>query len=146
MVVRARFDPTDVEPCARLSGVIRTASGRRTPFVAVRIPECGNGLREPGEQCDGQDGTFFAMNCCDASCRVQPGCPVACDLRRGFSCERADRICAVICGFGGVCADRADVECGSGPVCDCSGQVTYASRCAAYEAGAGVEREGACAP
>jgi hypothetical protein len=146
MVMRARFDPTDVAYCARLSGVIRSGSGRRTRFVASRIPECGNDLREPGEQCDGQDGTFFGMDCCAADCRVKPDCPVVCDLRRGFPCERAEQTCVTTCGFGGVCSDRAEVDCGTTPVCDCNHEVTYANRCAAYDAGAGVAQDGPCPP
>jgi hypothetical protein len=143
MVMRAKFDFT-AEYCTRLAGVIRTGAGRRTRFVATRIPECGNELRETGEQCDGQDGTFFGMDCCAADCRVKPDCPLICEFRRGFRCESADQICAYICGFGGVCSDRAAIDCGTAPVCDCSEQVTYADRCAAYDAGAGVAHEGAC--
>ena len=144
MVMRARFDATDVAYCSKLAGVIRMESGRRIRLVAQRIAECGNDLREPGEQCDGQDGTFFGMDCCATDCRVKPDCPLSCDFRRGFPCEDAEQTCVTTCGFGGVCWDRGDVECGTTPVCDCGGQVTYANRCAAYDAGAGVDREGAC--
>ena len=63
---------------------------------------------------------------------------------RGFQCEGADEICVTACGFGGTCQPRSDVRCEPGPVCDCSGEVTYSSNCAAYEAGAGVSRDGAC--
>jgi hypothetical protein len=146
MVMRAKFDFTIAEYCTRLVGVIRTRPGRRIRFVATRIPECGNELREPGEECDGQDGTFFAMDCCGTDCRVKPDCPLRCDFRRGFRCESPDQICAWICGFGGICSDRAVIDCGTTPVCDCNGDVTYANRCAAYDAGAGVGSEGACAP
>jgi hypothetical protein len=146
MVMRAKFALTVGDYCTRLSGVIRTTSGRRTRFVATRIPECGNDLREPGEQCDGQDGTFFGMDCCAADCRVKPDCPLSCDFRRGFPCEDADQTCVTTCGFGGVCTDRAKVDCGTSPVCDCSEQVTYADRCAAFDAGAGVSADGACTP
>jgi hypothetical protein len=143
MVMRARFDLTDPSLCGRLKGTLRTASGR-TAFTAVRIPECGNEIRESGEQCDGQDGSLFVTDCCTADCRVKPGCPVLCDFRRGFRCEGADQICVTTCGYGGQCSPRTAVTCEPGPVCDCSGEVTYESNCAAYEAGAGVSRDGTC--
>jgi len=146
MTMRARFDYDDPSFCTRLEGEVRTRSGRKTSFTATRIPECGNELREPGEQCDGGDGTLFGLDCCAADCRVKPDCPVLCDFRRGFQCEGADEICATTCGFGGRCWPRADVPCKPGPVCDCSGEVTYSSNCAAYDAGAGVSRDGACTP
>jgi hypothetical protein len=55
-------------------------------------------------------------------------------------------MCVTPCGFSGMCWPRADVQCEPGPVCDCSGEVTYASNCAAYDAGAGVSRDDACTP
>jgi hypothetical protein len=146
MVMRARFDPTDPGPCGRIDGRVKTRSGRKIAFTATRIPECGNEIREPGEQCDGSDGSQFALDCCNADCRVKPECRVVCDFRRGFRCEGADKMCVTPCGFSGMCWPRADVQCDSGPVCDCSGEVTYSSNCAAYDAGAGVRRKGACAP
>ena len=126
IVMRARFDPTDPASCTRLEGILRTASGRRSRFIAQRVPECGNELREPGEQCDRQDGSPFGRDCCGSDCRVKPGGPLVCDLRRGFPCETPDQTCVTTCGSGGTCANRADVDCGASPVCDCSGEVTYA--------------------
>ena len=146
MSMRARFDHTDPSFCGRIEGEVKTPSGRKTRFTATRIPECGNEIREPGEQCDGTDGTLFFGNCCNADCRVNSNCPVVCDFRRGFQCEGADEICVTTCSYGGTCAPRAKIPCEPGPVCDCSGEVTYASNCAAYEAGAGVSRDGACTP
>jgi hypothetical protein len=146
MVMRARFDPTDPGPCGRIAGQMKTRSGRKIAFTATRIPECGNEIREPGEQCDGADGSQFALDCCSADCRVKPECRLVCDFRRGFRCEGADEICVTPCGFSGMCWPRADLECKPNPVCDCSGQIMYASNCAAYEAGAGVSRVGACPP
>jgi hypothetical protein len=144
MIMRARFDHTDPSLCGRIEGQVKTRSGRKIAFTATRIPECGNEIREPGEQCDGTDGVLFALDCCGADCRVKPHCRVLCDFRRGFPCEGADEVCVTACGFGGTCQPRADVSCEPGPVCDCSGEVTYPSNCAAYEAGAGVSRDGAC--
>jgi hypothetical protein len=143
---RARFDPTDLGPCGRIDGQVKTRSGRKIAFTATRIPECGNEIREPGEQCDGADGALFFLNCCTGDCRVNPDCPVVCDFRRGFRCEGADEVCVTACGFSGTCRPRADLRCEPGPVCDCSGEVTYSSNCAAYDAGAGVSHKGACTP
>jgi hypothetical protein len=144
MVLRARFDLTSEADCTRLDGFVRTGSRRRIPFVATRIVECGNRLREPGEQCDGRDGSLFGLDCCGSDCRVKPGCPVVCETRRPFPCEGSDEICMIDCSFGGVCRPRADVDCGTTPVCDCSRQITYANRCAAWEAGTGIGGAAPC--
>ena len=143
MALRARFDLNSAY-CTRLEGFIRTGSRRRIAFTALRIVECGNRVREAGEQCDGHDGVRFAADCCGADCRVKPGCPVLCETTRPFPCEGADEICVTTCGFVGACQPRAEVDCGTTPVCDCALQVTYADRCAAWEAGTGVGTEGPC--
>ena len=144
MTMRARFDHTDPSLCGRIDGQVKKRSGRKIAFTATRIPECGNEIREPGEQCDGGDGSQFGFDCCGPDCRVKAGCFVVCDFRRGFRCEGADEVCVTSCTFGGQCRPRADLTCEPGPVCDCSGEVTYQSNCAAYDAGAGVSSDGAC--
>jgi cysteine-rich repeat protein len=35
------------------------------------VPECGNGIRQSPEQCD--DGNLTDGDCCDSSCRLEPG-------------------------------------------------------------------------
>jgi hypothetical protein len=146
VTVRARWDLDDRHAyCTRLEGAIRIGSRRRIPFVATRVVECGNRVRETGEQCDGQDGTLFGGDCCGPDCRVKPGCPVLCEVGR-FPCEGPDQICARDCSFGGLCWQRADVECGTTPVCDCERRVTYANRCEAWDAGAGIRGEPPCGP
>jgi hypothetical protein len=153
-VVRARWRRCDGRPvalraqwdfeapyCTRLTGAVRTGGGRRTEFVADRVPACGNGIREGAELCDGQAGTFFAADCCTDDCRLKPDCPRLCDV--WFACE-PDEICGHICGFGGVCLERATTDCDGGPVCGCDGTTTYADRCVAYDAGTGVSSPGPC--
>lgn len=138
--LRARFT-MDAPYCTRLTGTLRM-SGRRFEVVADRVPACGNGLREPGEQCDGTDSAHFGA-CCTADCTVAPGCPVQCDAR--FPCG-AQEICLTTCGFVGTCHPLSAVTCGGGPVCACDHVTTYPDSCAAYAAGTGVFRTGACTP
>jgi hypothetical protein len=71
--LRLRFDPVRGH-CTHLQGKLRLGR-RRIALTAIRIPECGNGLREAGEECDG--GAAGSDPCCGAGCRVQAGCPVA---------------------------------------------------------------------
>jgi hypothetical protein len=135
LALHARFDLERLY-CTRLEGALRLGRSRRVRFVADRIPECGNELRERGEQCD--DGT--ESPCCGLDCRVKPGCAVWCD--RDFPCE-AGQLCVHVCRFSGVCSPRNEIDCG-GPVCGCDEQTTYADRCAAYEAGTGPAYLGPC--
>ena len=137
--LRARF-ALDAPPCTRLGGRLRLGS-RRFHVVADRVPVCGNQVRDAGEQCDGIDVRYGT--CCDDQCRARPGCPVRCDAH--FPCA-AEEVCVVTCRVGGVCARRADLDCGTTPVCACDGTTTYADRCAAIEAGAAIAYPGACLP
>lgn len=137
--LRARFD-LYAAFCMRLVGTLRGPRGEPSRFVAERIPACGNGLREPGEQCDaGPAGD----TCCQPDCRTAPGCDARCDDATYPACD-ADRVCVHTCGQGGVCRLRSWIRCDEGPVCDCAGEVTYANRCDAYAAGTGVSREEPC--
>jgi hypothetical protein len=138
--MRARF-AIDGPYCAWLEGTLRTGRGRRIPFVAERIPACGNGLRETGEQCDGTASAAWGT-CCADDCTVKPGCPVQCDQDR-FLCV-APEICTYTCGFEGVCQAPERIDCASGPVCGCDNTTTYPDRCAAFAAGTGVSYAGAC--
>jgi len=139
VALRARF-AFDAPLCTRLAGRLRLGE-RRFRVVADRVPVCGNGVRDAGEQCDGVDVRFG--ECCDTECRALPDCPVRCDAF--FPCGDGE-VCVVGCRSGGVCAVRADLDCGTVPVCACDGTTTYADRCAAVDAGAGVAHSGACLP
>src|SRR5262245_8550310 len=81
--VRSRSSPTG-SLCTRLEGVLRLRGGRRVAFAADRIPACGNGIRELGEECDGTDSAAWGT-CCTDDCTVKPGCPMQCDRTR-FLC------------------------------------------------------------
>lgn len=125
--------------CMELVGTIRIGRGRPIPLTADRVPECGNGLREPGEECDPQ--ARVADPCCGADCRVGPGCPLACES--WFPCPD-DHICARNCILGAICKPRAGLDCGQGPVCACDGVTEYADACAAWEAGTGPLHPAPC--
>jgi hypothetical protein len=140
LALRARFD-TYSAYCARLEGVLRLGRGRRVRFSADRVPACGDGLRDKGEQCDGYTLFGIEIPCCTADCRVKPGCAARCD--RHFPCEVGE-LCVYSCSNGGFCRPRAEVDCGGGPVCDCDQKTTYPDRCAAYEAGTGPAYSGPC--
>jgi hypothetical protein len=140
ITLRAHFDGS-ARYCTRLIGTLRDRRGRRAPFVAERVPACGNRLREPGEQCDGPESAGFGT-CCTADCTVKPGCAVQCD-QADFPCDESE-ICTYTCGFSGLCQPRERVDCGSGPVCGCDGATTYPDRCAAFADGTGVAHPGPC--
>lgn len=140
--LRARFVSTDLY-CTRLEGTLRARRGRRVAFAAERIPACGNGIREPGEQCDGVDSAAFG-SCCTDDCTVKPGCPLQCDRER-FLCVEPE-ICTYTCGYTGVCQPRARIDCGDDPVCGCDNATTYRDRCAAFADGTGVSYSGPCRP
>lgn len=137
--LRARFD-LDALRCMRLAGTLRLGR-HRFPVLADRVPACGNGLREPGEQCDGGDSAGFGT-CCTADCTVKPECPLQCD-RDHFSCGELD-MCIYSCGSAGVCWPRAKLDCDSGPVCGCDAVTTYPDICAAWADGTGASSGGTC--
>lgn len=132
--------------CTQLVGKLRVGAQQRIPFVAHRVPVCGNGIREAGEQCDGPDGTYFDASCCTTDCRVPTRCRVMCDDE--FRCA-GDELCVGVCGDYGsemfsFCAPRGEISCDDGPVCACDFRTTFSSACDAYAAGTGVRAHGIC--
>lgn len=140
VLLRARF-AFDAPFCTRLTGRLRLGA-RRFRVVADRVPACGNGLREPGEQCDGVDSASQGQ-CCNPDCTVKAGCSVLCD--EYFPCGPAD-VCVSYCSSVSACEPRQALACGGGPVCGCDGTTTYPDRCAAFDAGTGVQYFGGCQP
>jgi len=113
-----------------------------------RAPLCGDGIVDPGEQCD--DGNNRNGDCCSSFCEVLPA-GNACD--DGKFCTSEDR-----CGDGGVCSGSKDPCRGSdgdgdcAESCDegndsCSGRDPDASVCddGLYCNGADRCASGACA-
>ena len=137
VAVRASF-AFDAPFCTRLAGRLRLGT-RRFRVVADRVPVCGNGVRDAGEQCDGPDVRYG--DCCDAQCRARPDCPVRCD---GFFPCGEGEVCITGCRSGGVCELREGLDCGTTPVCACDETTMYPDRCAAIDAGAGVAYPGPC--
>jgi cysteine-rich repeat protein len=76
---------------------------------------CGDGVRDPGEQCD--DGNTAAGGCCSPDCRTAAPDGTSCD--DGNVCTSGD-VCA-----GGACAGGAAIPCAPCGACDprfgCSG-------------------------
>jgi hypothetical protein len=136
--LRAKWDLVDSPWCTTLAGELRVGRGRRVAFRAVRVPECGNRLREAGEQCDGK---LPYLDCCTPDCRIKPGCEVACDQH--FPCA-ADEGCVPKCGSYSTCRPLATLECGDGPVCACDRNTQFRDRCAAWDADQGVAIDGPC--
>jgi cysteine-rich repeat protein len=62
--VRARIDAA----CDVMSGVVHASTGARH-FHARRIPTCGDGHRDAGEDCD--DGNTLDGDCCTAHCELE---------------------------------------------------------------------------
>jgi len=68
----------------------------------VSTSVCGNGIVEPGEQCD-QSSFGAGSSCCDSNCKLQPGCQCASGaccgsdnrLLRGVVCRAAQGVCDV---------------------------------------------------
>ena len=75
-------------------------------------PVCGNGIKEPGEECDCGDAESCAMDpCCGTDCKLKPGArcsdsnDVCCRNCKVIS-KRENKVCNIgdgICAFDSVC-------------------------------------------
>ncbi|MBM4244959.1 MAG: DUF4215 domain-containing protein [Deltaproteobacteria bacterium] len=112
-------------------GVAGADPGTCTPQCR-RIPTCGDGFLDRGEECD--DGNRAGCDDCSSTCRADIGCGdgdvcagEACDDRNAVSCDGCSSVCLVepgaLCGDGAVRTDCGE-ECdppgtspGDGLVC-----------------------------
>jgi cysteine-rich repeat protein len=71
------------------------------------VAECGNGIVEPGEQCD--DGNTLDGDCCDSNCQFEPAGSSCSD---GLFCNGEET-----CDGAGSCQAGAPVDCSDGVGC-----------------------------
>ena len=137
----AILHPIAGSPCGtnffRVEGPGLPAGGVQTNLWSVlgkKASVCGNGMVEPGEQCD--DGNTVAGDCCDPTCQLEPagapctgtnpcfaettcdgagvcggGTPTMATCNDGNACTTADT-CA-----GGVCVGGPGLNCNDANVC-----------------------------
>lgn len=93
-------------------------------FTGVRVPVCGNGIVEPGEQCD--DVNPFAFDCCSGSCVLDAAgsscagdfLPCTADVCDGAgTCTHPAAPAGTICRPAAGPCDAAETCDGSTPVC-----------------------------
>jgi cysteine-rich repeat protein len=107
--VRVTIDPKDLLPDAN----------RGNNVTEMVLPGCGDGVLQPGEQCD--PGTQTAGTCCDASCHLLPA---------GTTCRSATGAC-----------DAAGVCDGSSPACPADASLPDGTPCGSGAVGCST---GAC--
>jgi len=121
-------------------GTVNTTCGEECdpPGVACtseckRIPMCGDGVKDTGEECD--DGNGLSCDGCTADCRIETGCGdgvrcgnEACDDGNQSACDGCSPTCEVeqgtVCGDGIVnseCGEECDPP---GPECSFTCQRT----------------------
>lgn len=82
--------------------------------VVAAVAKCGDGVLDPGEDCD--DGNLTSGDCCSASCEAEADGAKSCD---GNDCTRQDTCSQGVC-IPGPCADgQACTFCGG--ICDDTG-------------------------
>jgi cysteine-rich repeat protein len=77
------------------------------PGDSCMLIECGNGMLEPGEQCD--DGNVLDGDCCDAACQCEPAGSLCSD---GVYCNGEET-----CDGAGMCLAGTPVDCNDGITC-----------------------------
>ena len=75
----------------------------------ISLQMCGNGIVEPGEDCD--SGTGVDSNCCDATCKFKNG--AKCDPRSSSCCTEACTFAPV----NQVCRPSRDPKCDTAEFC-----------------------------
>jgi uncharacterized delta-60 repeat protein len=92
-----------------IAGDTSDAGGADTRFLVARLGStCGNGVLDPGEQCD--DGNAASNDCCSIACQYDAV---------GASCDvDADACTADTCDGAGTCTAGAPLVCGVCEQCD----------------------------
>ena len=98
--------------CALASAPLARALPRTTPLLGF-APICGNGVLDPGEQCD--DGNLAAGDCCSPACRFEP-VGTACD--DGDACTQTDTCQAGVCAGGSPIVCQVQDQCHELGTCD----------------------------
>ena len=70
------------------TGTGATSSSHINPTPTGEVPNCGNGVNDPGEECD--DGNTTGGDGCSAACRVE----------EGYMCPPAGACTPIVCGDG----------------------------------------------
>ena len=102
------------QECLFAPGTLKTAIG----------PVCGNGIKEPGEECDCGDAESCAKDpCCGTDCKLKPGARCsdfndACCRNCKVIPKRENKVCNIgdgICAFDSIC-DGISPDCPSLPL------------------------------
>jgi cysteine-rich repeat protein len=77
------------------------------PLALTPPPVCGDGVVDPGEQCD--DGGVAAGDCCGATCQYEAA---------ASPCSDGDACTVSTCNGSGVCTGGPPLDCSNGLFCD----------------------------
>jgi len=125
------------DPNACMNACVAGACMATSPVTASRC--CGNGLLDPGEQCD--DGNATNGDGCSSTCSVEPGSNNCCAAATTAGCD--DSVCqACVCSLDSFCCGVAwDSSCASlstglcAPSCACSPSAGPGPACAFTDLG-----------
>ena len=109
--------------------------GCRAVAFALRGSRCGNGVLDPGEECE--DGNFRDGDCCSSTCQIDPP---------GTSCAAPNSCTADTCDGAGTCVPGGPAD---GRACDdavfCNGADTCEGGACSVHAGDPCAGQGECA-